>query len=240
MRSLLAALALALAAHTWGDILGFDAAGGRNNSRSRPNSTRPSKPPTSHSGCVDSPRGRITRAPEHGELNVETMADWFTSWGYETEITSYEILIPRPTERQLVLETPTRFVASLTERPMMSDPSSRFAGDMLPPYNSYSPDGDVRGNVVYVNYGRIEDYEMLARYGVDVGGKIVIARYGATFRGMKPKIAAMHGAIGCIIYSDPIDDGYYQGRSIPTDPIKMRRAFSAARSWTCRCMPVTC
>ncbi len=220
MRLLFATLVVALAVQASGGILGFDAAG----------TERQLALEAELDASVDAAdlafwmRGLAARphhtGSEHGEMNVESLANWFTSWGYDTEITSYEILIPRPTERRLVLESPTRFVASLTERPMMSDPSSRFAGDMLPPYNSFSPDGDVRGNVVYVNYGRIEDYETLERHGVDVSGKIVIARYGATFRGMKPKIAALHGAIGCIIYSDPVDDGYYQGPVYPDGPHK--------------------
>ena len=156
----------------------------------------------------------------HTQSNVENLRAWFTAWGYETEMASYEILLPTPTHRQLVLEAPTRFVASLTEEPAPIDPSSQSAADVLPPYNAFSPDGEVRGGVVYVNYGRIEDYETLARHGIDVTGKIVIARYGATFRGMKPKIAARFGAIGCVSYSDPRDDGYFGAATYPDGPAK--------------------
>ena len=91
---------------------------------------------------------------------------------------------------------------------------------MLPPYNVFSPDGDVTGQLVYVNYGLLEDYEQLERYGVDVAGKIVIARYGYAFRAIKPKLAAERGAIGCLIYSDPSDDGYVLGEAYPEGPYK--------------------
>ena len=105
---------------------------------------------------------------------------------------------------------------SSTSRPVADDPTSGQKTEQLPTYNAYSIDGDVTGPLVYVNYGRPEDYEELERYGVSVKGAIVIARYGESWRGIKPKVAAEHGAIGCLIYSDPHDDGYVPGRSFPT------------------------
>ena len=87
--------------------------------------------------------------------------------------------------------------------------------EQLPTFNAYSTDGDVTGDLVYVNYGVPKDYDELERRGIDVKGKIVIARYGGSWRGIKPKVAAEHGAVGCIIYSDPHEDGYFQGDVYP-------------------------
>ena len=155
----------------------------------------------------------------HGERNVETLQRLFTEWGYDTEVARYDVLMPVPVTRQLEMIAPHAFTASLTERPVAGDESST-AADVLPPYNAYSPDGDVSGELVYVNYGTRQDYEALERYGVEVAGKIVIVRYGAIFRGVKPRLAAEHGAIGCLIYSDPGDDGYARGEVYPGGPYK--------------------
>ena len=155
----------------------------------------------------------------HDARNVETLRRWFTEWGYDTEVARYDVLLPTPVTRSLTMTVPHEFTASLTELPAVGDESSA-SPDVLPPYNAFSPDGDVTGELVYVNYGTREDYETLARYGVDVEGKIVIVRYGRVFRGVKPKLAAEHGAIGCLIYSDPVDDGYYPGEVYPEGPYK--------------------
>ena len=155
----------------------------------------------------------------HDARNVETLRRLFTEWGYDTEVARYEVLRPTPVTRSLTMTAPHEFRASLTERPVEGDDSSA-SPDVLPPYNALSPDGDVTGELVYVNYGTLEDYELLARYGVDVEGKIAIARYGRVFRGVKSKLAAEHGAIGCLIYSDPVDDGYYLGEVYPEGPYK--------------------
>ena len=104
---------------------------------------------------------------------------------------------------------------------------------MLPPYVAYQGDGDVTAPVVYVNYGMPDDYDALAQRGIDVKGKIVLARYGAGWRGLKPKLAQEHGAVGCLIYSDPADDGYRGGRSLSQRRRPARSAASsAARSRT--------
>ena len=155
----------------------------------------------------------------HGERNVETLQRLFTEWGYDTEIARYDVLLPVPVTRSLTMTAPHAFTASLTETPVEGDQSST-SPDVLPPYNAFSPDGDVTGELVYVNYGTRQDYEQLERYGVDVAGKIVIVRYGRIFRGIKPRLAADHGAIGCLIYSDPGDDGYFPGEVYPDGPYK--------------------
>jgi N-acetylated-alpha-linked acidic dipeptidase len=139
-------------------------------------------------------------------------ADWllskFQEWGFDAHIETFYVLFPTPKERKLELIEPQKFTATLAEPPIAVDPTSNQQAEQLPTYNAYSSDGDVTGPLVYVNYGTREDYEDLQRMGVSVKGAIVIARYGKTWRGIKPKVAAEHGAIGCIIYSDPQQDGY--------------------------------
>ncbi|HYM59367.1 MAG TPA: transferrin receptor-like dimerization domain-containing protein, partial [Thermoanaerobaculia bacterium] len=98
---------------------------------------------------------------------------------------------------------------------LAQDATSGQAAEQLPVYNAYSIDGDVSGDLVYVNFGVPKDYVELERRGIDVKGKIVIARYGGSWRGIKPKVAAEHGAVGCIIYSDPHEDGYFEGDVYP-------------------------
>src|SRR6185369_1788652 len=104
---------------------------------------------------------------------------------------------------------------SLAEPPLPVDPTSNQQAEQLPTYNAYSIDGDVTAPLVYVNYGVPADYERLDRLGISVKGAIVIARYGESWRGIKPKVAAEHGAVGCLIYSDPRDDGYFVGDVFP-------------------------
>ncbi len=162
----------------------------------------------------------MTAKPHHlgspfGKEVAEFIALKFRSWGYETEIETFDVLFPTPKTRLLELISPERFVASLQEPALKLDATSSVAENQLPVFNAYSIDGDVAAPLVYVNYGVPSDYEALAERGVDVKGKIVIARYGGSWRGIKPKVAAEHGAIGCLIYSDPRDDGYYQGDVYP-------------------------
>lgn len=169
---------------------------------------------------------RMSSAPNHvgaphTKENAEWMASRFRSWGYDVEIETFHVLFPTPKVRELELVAPTRFVAKLTEPELPEDATSRLVEGRLPPYNAYSADGDVTGELVYVNYGVPDDYKELERRGISVEGKIVIARYGASWRGIKPKVAAEHGAIGCILYSDPRDDGYWQGDVYPDGPWRM-------------------
>jgi N-acetylated-alpha-linked acidic dipeptidase len=159
----------------------------------------------------------ITEEPHHaGSLAGRKVAEYvlakFKSWGLDASIEQTEALIPFPTERSLELVAPGRFVAALKEPPIAADKDSADEGQ-LPTFNAYSADGDVTSDLVYVNYGIPEDYDQLRKLNIDVKGKIVIARYGRSWRGIKPKVAWEHGAIGCIIYSDPRDDGYFQGDS---------------------------
>ncbi len=161
----------------------------------------------------------MSEAPHHaGSPGSRKVADYvlsqFKSWGLNASIEQFEALMPYPTERVLELVGPEKYVAKLQEPPVSEDKDSTDAGG-LPPFNAYSADGDVTADLVYVNYGIPDDYEQLAKLGVDVKGKIVIARYGRSWRGIKPKVANEHGAVGCIIYSDPRDDGYYQGDVYP-------------------------
>jgi len=160
-----------------------------------------------------------------GSPHNKEMADWmverFRTWGYEAELAEYRVLFPTPRIRELELLEPTSFTARLREPTLAEDKTSGIEENRLPTYNAYSADGDVTGELVYVNYGISEDYDELERLGIDVRGRIVIARYGGAWRGIKPKVAHEHGALGVILYSDPRDDGYYQGDVYPEGPFRM-------------------
>jgi len=175
---------------------------------------------------------RLSARPHHvgsayGRENAEFMAALFKSWGYDTAIERYDVLFPTPKTRVVELVAPEKYTAKLVEPALKEDATSSQLDEILPVFNAYSTDGDVTGELVYVNYGVPADYDVLARNGVDVRGKIVIARYGGSWRGIKPKVAAERGAIGCIIYSDPLDDGYAQGDSYPKGAY--RSDYSAQR-----------
>jgi N-acetylated-alpha-linked acidic dipeptidase len=147
--------------------------------------------------------------------NAEWLLAQLKSYGLEAQIEQFDALVPTPKLRLLELNGPAKYTAKLEEPTLAVDPTSGQKQEQLPTYNAYSHDGDVTAPLVYVNYGAPEDYEQLERLGVSVRGAIVIARYGKTWRGIKPKVAADHGAVGCIIYSDPRDDGYYDGGQYP-------------------------
>ena len=168
----------------------------------------------------------LTRHPTHvgspgAKANAEWMAERFREWGFDVRIETFHVLFPTPRERAVELVAPHRYTLRLEEPELPEDATSGVTRDRLPTYNAYSADGDVTGEVVYVNYGVPADYEELARRGIDVTGKIVLARYGGSWRGIKPKVAAEHGAIACLIYSDPRDDGYFQGDVYPEGPYRM-------------------
>jgi N-acetylated-alpha-linked acidic dipeptidase len=163
---------------------------------------------------------RLSARPHHigspyDADNAQFLASLYRSWGYDTHIETFDVLFPTPKERVVELVAPEHWVAKLEEPALPEDATSNQKSEQLPTYNAYSIDGDVTGDLVYVNYGIPADYDQLAQNGVDVKGKIVIARYGGSWRGIKPKVAAEHGAIGCIIYSDPHDDGYFEGDVYP-------------------------
>ncbi|MBM2840418.1 MAG: Glutamate carboxypeptidase [Bacteroidetes bacterium] len=166
---------------------------------------------------------RLSARPHHtGSAYDKDNAEWilarFKEWGWDAKIESFDVLFPTPKERLVELVEPTRFTAKLQEPALSVDPTSGQQDEQLPTYNAYSADGDVTAPLVYVNYGIPDDYEQLERMGISVKGCIVIARYGASWRGIKPKVAAEHGAVGCLIYSDPRGDGYFEGETFPHGP----------------------
>jgi N-acetylated-alpha-linked acidic dipeptidase len=156
----------------------------------------------------------------YDKANAEWLLARFQEWGLDAHIESFDVLFPTPKERRVEMIAPTRFVATLAEPPVAVDPTSNQRAEQLPTYNAYSIDGDVTGRLVYVNYGVPEDYDRLQRLGVSVKGAIVIARYGHSWRGIKPKVAGEHGAIGCLIYSDPRNDGYSDAKTFPEGPAR--------------------
>ncbi len=140
------------------------------------------------------------------------MVSQFKKFGWDTRVETFQVLYPTPVSEGVEMGN---FKATLTEKPIPGDSTANFKDYELPAYLAYQGDGDVTAPLVYVNYGTEADYKELALEGVSVEGKIVIARYGEVWRGVKPLLAARHGAIGCIIYSDPADDGYARGRRLP-------------------------
>ena len=163
---------------------------------------------------------RLSARPHHvGSAYDKENAEWilskFTEWGLDAHIETFDVLFPTPKERAVELIAPTKFTAKLREPGLPEDPTSNQSDEQLPTYNAYSIDGDVVAPLVYVNYGVPDDYEKLDRMGISVEGCIVITRYGGSWRGIKPKVAAEHGAVGCVIYSDPAGDGYAEGDVFP-------------------------
>jgi N-acetylated-alpha-linked acidic dipeptidase len=163
---------------------------------------------------------RISARPHHvgteyDRANAEWILSQFQQWGWDAHIETFDVLFPTPKERLVELVAPSHFKAALEEPTVAGDPTTDQHAEQLPSYNAYSADGDVTAPLVYVNYGIPEDYEQLERLGISVKGAIVIARYGMSWRGIKPKVAAEHGAVGCIIYSDPHEDGYFRGDTFP-------------------------
>ena len=185
-----------------------------------------------NAGNLDTWMKFLSSHPHHvgsakGKANADYMADLFKQWGYQTEISTYYVLFPTPKTRVLELLGSKPYKAKLEEPALAADKTSGQKSEQLPSYNAYSADGDVTSELVFVNRGVPADYEELERMGINVKGKIVIAKYGGSWRGIKPKVAAEHGAIGCIIYSDPADDGYVQGDTYPEGPY--RRADAVQR-----------
>src|SRR5579871_5420820 len=168
---------------------------------------------------------RMSARPHHvgspyDKDNAEWMAEKFKSWGLDAKIETFQVLFPTPKERLVEMTEPVKFTAKLDEPAVAGDATSSEKSEQLPVYNAYSTDGDVTAPLVYVNYGVTSDYEQLERMGISVRGAIVIVRYGVAFRGIKPKLAAEHGAVACIIYSDPVDDGYHAGDVFPQGPLR--------------------
>src|SRR5580658_4349296 len=160
---------------------------------------------------------RLAARPHHvGSPYDKDNAEWllakFKEFGLDAHIETFDVLFPTPKERVVELvDGGPKFTAKLQEPALPEDPTSDQQSEQLPTYNAYSIDGDVIAPLVYVNFGVPDDYEKLERLGVSVKGAIVIARYYGSWRGIKPKVAAEHGAVGCLIFSDPHEDGFYQG-----------------------------
>jgi N-acetylated-alpha-linked acidic dipeptidase len=175
---------------------------------------------------------RLSARPHHvGSPYDKDNAEWILaqlkSWGLDAQIETFDTLFPTPKERSVELLEPVKYALKLEEPALPIDPTSNQKDEQLPTYNAYSTDGDVTAPIVYVNYGSPADYKELDRMGVSVQGAIALARYGLTWRGIKPKVAAEHGAVGCLIYSDPHEDGYFGGDPYPKGP--MRPPFGAQR-----------
>jgi N-acetylated-alpha-linked acidic dipeptidase len=156
----------------------------------------------------------------HDRANAERILAWFEGWGWDAHIETFQVLYPTPISETLELVAPKPFKATLQEPPIPGDSSATATAPALPAYVEYQGDGDVTAGLVYVNFGMQDDYKMLERLGVNVRGKIVVARYGEGWRGLKPKLAQDHGAIGCIIYSDPAADGYSVDEIYPSGPMR--------------------
>jgi len=162
----------------------------------------------------------MSSKPHHGgspwsKQNAEYAANLFKEWGYESSIETFEVMLPYPKIMKLSLVSPSKISFKLDEPPVKGDKTTAITKDLLMPYNAFSADGNITAELVFVNYGIPADYIELKRMGIDVKGKIVIAKYGGSWRGIKPKVAYENGAIGCIMYSDPKDDGYFQGDVYP-------------------------
>ncbi len=168
---------------------------------------------------------RLSARPHHvgspyDKDNAEWILSHFKEWGLDAHIEQFDVLFPTPKVRVLEMLAPTKFTAKLDEPVLAVDPTSNQKSEQLPTYNAYSIDGDVTAPLVFVNYGLPEDYEKLDRLGISVKGAIVIAKYYHSWRGVKPKVAAEHGAIGCLIYSEPKDDGYTVDNVFPAGPMR--------------------
>jgi N-acetylated-alpha-linked acidic dipeptidase len=168
---------------------------------------------------------RLTARPHHlgspyGKDNAEWLRAQFASYGWDATIERFDVLFPTPITRVLELVAPTKFTARIDEPIVKEDPTTSQKSEQLPTYNAYSADGDVTAPLVYVNYGVPADYDQLERRGISVKGAIVIARYGGSWRGIKPKVAYEHGAVGALIYSDPRDDGFAEGETYPAGPYR--------------------
>ena len=187
---------------------------------------------------------RLSARPHHvgspyDKENAEWILSRFKEWGWDAHIENFEVLFPTPKERLVELVEPTKFTAKLEEPTVPEDPTSSQHDEQLPTYNAYSADGDVTAPLVYVNYGVPADYEQLERLGISVKGAIVIARYGGSWRGIKPKVGAEHGAVGCLIYSDPAETVIFRATFSPPEPSVLAKVCNAAASWMTHFIPAT-
>ena len=168
---------------------------------------------------------RLSARPHHvgspyDKENAEWLAEQLRSFGLDAKIETFSALFPTPKLRKLELLGPNKFVAKLEEKVLKEDPTTAQKSEQLPTYLAYARDGDVTGPVVYANYGTPEDYKVLEERGISVKGAIVLVRYGQNFRSVKPRVAAEHGAVGVLLFSDPQDDGYARGDTYPKGPTR--------------------
>ena len=151
----------------------------------------------------------------HDKVNADFILARFKEWGWDARLEQFDVLYPTPLTTTLEIVGPKAARLGGQEPTISEDATSANLKDALPPYVAFQGDGDVTAPVVYVNYGLPDDYEALKRRGIDVKGKIALARYGGGWRGLKPKLAQEAGAIGTLIYSDPADDGYATAETYP-------------------------
>ncbi len=155
---------------------------------------------------------------------AEYLRDQYRSWGFDAHLAEYRVYLPQPKKIEIELVEPDSVKLNLRENNWIGDKDS-YDSRAVTPFNGYSPSGDVTAQVVYANRGLPGDYERLAELGVEVKNKIVIVRYGGSFRGVKAQVAESHGAAGLIIYSDPADDGYMKGDVYPRGPMRPAEAI---------------
>jgi N-acetylated-alpha-linked acidic dipeptidase len=180
---------------------------------------RPSPARSREHSRVLSAESHVSGTPAQARTRDYVIAQ-MRAMGLETEVRRYDVFLPHPTSVQLWRVSPRARSLPLAEPPVAGDRSSSLA--QYPTVNGYSGQGDVTGDVVYVNYGLIEDYAQLDSLGISVRGRIAVARYGRSFRGIKAREAEKHGAVALLIYSDPQDDGYVRGDVYPSGPMRNR------------------
>lgn len=154
---------------------------------------------------------------ENSRKVAEYLRAEFESYGLHVQLYEYRVYLPYPLEVKVEMVSPTHYQAVAKEESWEWDKDA-YETEIVPGYNAYSPDGDVTAELVYVNKGLPEDYQLLKEQGISVAGKICIVRYGGSYRGVKAKVAGDNGAVGLILYSDPGDDGYMKGDVYPRGP----------------------
>ena len=172
---------------------------------------------------------RLTEEPHiagsaAGKAVAEYIHSKYVEWGLYSKLVEYQVYLTYPETVRVTLLEPDTVQLDLREPSWKFDKDS-YDSRAVMPFNAYSPSGDVTGQIVYVNRGLPEDYESLSELGIDVAGKIMLARYGGSFRGVKAKVAEEHAALGLILYSDPADDGYMKGDVYPNGPMRPAQAI---------------
>jgi N-acetylated-alpha-linked acidic dipeptidase len=167
---------------------------------------------------------RFTEEPhvagtEQDYATAEYVMKKFKSYGLAAEMSVYDVYLPYPKKAEFKITQPIQFTGPTPEAGFIGDKDS-FGPDVIKPFHAYSPSGEAEGQVVYANYGLPEDYEKLDQLGISARDRIMLVRYGRSFRGVKVHVAEERGAAGVLIYSDPADDGYMQGDIYPNGPMR--------------------